>query len=119
MKNIEFTSHQTDVRILAIGLVTLAVAVVVVSGLSLPIPYESPFSKYIGIAISIALGVFALSSCRLLLTKRLLRKRPYAEFIFAPIVWIVLMLALVAWLLHVRAQEEQLREQNPVRMNIM
>jgi hypothetical protein len=96
MKNIQLTDRETDLKVLAVT--TKAGAFVLVGGivwLLTLISYGNDFQlPFINFLISIAAALFVWSTFKLVEPFRYSRNWQIAEFIFVPLVWLLLMVAI-------------------------
>lgn len=92
MKNIQFTSRETDLKVL-IASSCLGFAAVV--GFLVPVPSGDFSGYFIGPAVSVALAVFVWSVFHLI--KPDTRKWTMTELAIVPVIWLLLMLTFGAW----------------------
>lgn len=96
MKNIQLTERETDLKVLAVT--TKAGAFFIVGGivwlftlLSCGNDFQMPFINFL---ISIAAALFVWSTFNLIAPPRYSRNWQIAGFIFVPLVWLLLMVAI-------------------------
>lgn len=110
MKNIQFASRRTDIRVVAVSgfLGFSAVVGWLLASFSLaadPMPFvnldRAQFRlQFFGTIISVSLALLVWCSFLLVRPARYSRKWVIAEWIVVPLVWLLLVLALNAWVLH-------------------
>ena len=95
MKNIQFTSRKTDLKVLAV------VGFSAAAGFLLPARFEDSFlARFFDAILSVPLALLLWSAFHLIEPSKHGRKWTIAEWIVVPIVWFLLMLALNAWFHH-------------------
>jgi len=109
MKNIWFTSRETDWKVLKVfGVVGLSC----VAGPLLAAQFEDSFlSLSFDAIVSISVALLVWSVFHLVEPKDHGRKWTIAELTVVPLVWLLLMVTLAVWFHHLWCQSDELREE--------
>jgi hypothetical protein len=109
MNNIQFSSRETDRKVLIV-LFSLAFSAFV--GYLLPTPLDYPGIQFFDAFITVALGVLVWGVFRLLEpARRYSRTWVIAKNAGIPIVWALLVLVLAVWFYHLNTNERVLQTQ--------
>ena len=114
MKNIQFSSPETDREVLLIlrkaVFVSLCLGVPALVGFLLPSPFSDPGIRFIDALFSASLGVFAWGIFGIISPGWLNRDWMIAKIAAIPLGWLCFVLALAVWFSHLRSIEGEFTE---------
>jgi hypothetical protein len=109
MRNLQFSSRATDLRVLSLSIPPL---IVVAGGFALPLPGPGELPRLIGPSISVLIGVFVWGLIKVARPARLRFRRIPEEPLVMLVCWLALVLIVAFWFRHLDKSEEIQRMYN-------
>jgi hypothetical protein len=103
MRNLQFSSRATDLRVLSLLVPPL---IVVVGGFVLPLPGPAELPNLIGPCISVFIGIFVWGLIKVVRPARLRFRRIPAEPLVMFVGWLALVLIVAFWFRHLDKSKE-------------